>query len=113
MLEAENRQSYGSKCVDFFTPERMLIIMKKNYYLDVLLFVSGLICIVTGIMLDFHLISGGREARFLYKNIHIYSGYIMGIGLLVHLLWHKGWITMATKKIFVQKNTPVQTPERV
>lgn len=82
--------------------------MKKNYYLDLLLFVSGLICIVTGVMLDFHLISGGREARLLYRNIHIYSGYIMGIGLILHLVWHKGWISMATKKILGRKNAPAQ-----
>ena len=81
-------------------------VMKKNYGLDWLLFISGLICIVTGLMLDFHLISGGREARLFYRNIHIYSGYFMAVGLLLHLFWHKGWISMATKKILGHKNTP-------
>ncbi len=87
--------------------------MKKNYWLDWLLFISGLICIVTGLMLDFHLISGGREARLFYRHIHIYSGYIMGIGLLFHLIWHKDWISMATKKILGRKNTPAQDSEIV
>jgi hypothetical protein len=87
--------------------------MKKNYGLDWLLFISGLICIVTGLMLDFHLISGGREARLLYRNIHIYSGYFMAVGLLLHLFWHKGWISMATKKILGRKNAPAQDSETV
>mgnify|MGYP000022452493 CR=1 FL=1 len=30
--------------------------MKKNFYLDLLLFLSGLVCILTGIILDFHLL---------------------------------------------------------
>lgn len=34
------------------------ILMKKNFYLDLLLFVSGLVCLITGIVLDFHLFGG-------------------------------------------------------
>ena len=74
--------------------------MKKNFWLDVVLFVSALICIVTGILLDFHLIEGGREGRRIYKLAHIYSGYVMAVGLLIHLAWHVGWIKSATRKIF-------------
>ena len=88
--------------------ERMFF-MKRNYYLDCLLFISGIICIVTGLMLDFHLISGGKEVRSLYKHIHIYSGYFMGLALIIHLLWHKGWISQATKKILGRKNTNITT----
>lgn len=89
------------------------ISMKKNYWLDWILFISGLICIITGLMLDFHLISGGREARLFYRHIHTYSGYIMGVGLLLHLIWHKDWISMATKKILGRKNAPAQDSETV
>ena len=74
--------------------------MKKNFSLDVILFIAGLICIITGIILDFHLIPGGREARKIYKDIHIYSGYIMAIGLIFHIVWHKDWIKAASKKFF-------------
>ena len=73
--------------------------MKKNFWLDVILFVSGLICIVTGIMLDFHLIEGGREAHRFYRLVHTYSGYVMAVGLLIHLAWHFDWIRGASKKI--------------
>jgi len=58
--------------------------MKKNFYLDLLLFVSGLLCIVTGIVLDFHLfagLGGGRALKGIITNIHTYSGYVMMVGL--------------------------------
>jgi len=71
--------------------------LKKNFSLDVLLFVSGLICIVTGIVLDFHLVPRGTEARHLVRNFHIYSGYIMAVGLIFHLAWHMNWIKNAAK----------------
>ena len=74
--------------------------MKKNFWLDVILFVSGLICIATGIALDFHLAPGGKEFHRTFRNIHIYSGYVMAVGLLIHLAWHVDWIKGAAKKIF-------------
>lgn len=77
--------------------------MKKNFWLDVILFVSGLICIVTGIMLDFHLIEGGHAGRRVYRLVHTYSGYVMTIGILIHLAWHVDWIKGAAKKIFRRK----------
>ena len=49
--------------------------MKKNFYLDLLLFFSGLICIATGIVLDFHLFAGlgnGRAVKEIVTNIHTY-----------------------------------------
>ena len=74
--------------------------MKKNYWLDWLLFLSGLVCISTGILLDFHLIPGGREAKGPFVMVHRYSGYIMAVGILLHLVWHKSWISAMTKKVF-------------
>ena len=37
--------------------------MKKNFTLDMILFVSALICFITGILMDFHAIPGGKEMR--------------------------------------------------
>lgn len=71
--------------------------MNKNFKLDILLFVSGLICIVTGIILDFHLVPGGKEFRHIFKNVHIYSGYIMAVGIIFHIAWHKNFIRAALK----------------
>ena len=75
--------------------------MRRNFWLDVALFVSGLICIITGIMLDFHLLPrGDMDIRRLVRNIHIYSGYIMAVGLIFHIAWHGGWLKVAVKQIF-------------
>ena len=54
------------------------ILMKKNFYMDLLLFVSGLVCIIT--------------------DVHTYSGYIMMVGLIFHLVWHWKWIKAVAKK---------------
>ena len=79
--------------------------MKKNFYLDLLLFFSGLICLITGIVLDFHLFAGGgRAAKDMISNIHTYSGYIMMAGLLFHLVWHWQWVKAVAKKQFIKEN---------
>ena len=75
--------------------------MKKNFYLDLLLFVSGFLCIITGIVLDFHLFAGlgdGRALKGIITNIHTYSGYIMMVGLLFPIVWHWKWVTAVAKK---------------
>lgn len=74
--------------------------VKKNYFLDWLLFICILACLITGVLLDFHLIPGGREGRRIYREIHRYSGYIMAAGILLHILWHKAWIAMATRRLW-------------
>ncbi len=75
--------------------------MRRNFWLDVILFLSGLTCIVTGVMLDFHLMPPGDfSVRHLVRNIHIYSGYIMAVGLILHIAWHGGWLKVAVKQIF-------------
>lgn len=77
--------------------------MKKNFNLDVVLFVSALICILTGIILDFHIVERGTELRRTVRDFHIYSGYIMAVGLIFHLAWHMNWIKSAAKNIFRKK----------
>ena len=75
--------------------------MKKNFYLDLLLFVSGFLCIITGIVLDFHLFAGfgdGRALKGIITNIHTYSGYIMMVGLLFHIVCHWKWVKAVAKK---------------
>ena len=74
--------------------------MKKNFWLDVILFVSASACILTGIEMDFYPISLDREGRFLVRNLHRYSGYVMAAGIVLHIFWHSGWIKGAFKNIF-------------
>ena len=77
--------------------------MKKNFNLDVILLVSGIICIVTGIILDFNIVERGNALRRTIRDFHIYSGYIMAVGLIFHLAWHMNWIKSAAKNIFKKK----------
>lgn len=78
--------------------------MKKNFWLDVVLFISALICIVTGILMDFHVVPGGREVRHFVRVAHTYTGYIMAVGVVIHIFWHANWIQSAAKNIFRKKS---------
>ncbi len=77
--------------------------MKNNFWLDIFLFISGLICISTGIILDFHLLAI-TDFEFLHTllNIHIYSGYCFAAGILLHIAWHLNWFKVATKQLFLK-----------
>lgn len=74
--------------------------MKKNFAVDLIIFISGIICIVTGIILDFHFVKHGTEIRHIVRNFHTYSGYIMTVGLIFHIFWHMNWIKNSAKNIF-------------
>ena len=74
--------------------------MKKNFTLDAILFVSALICFVTGILMDFHAIPGGKEMRRPFKLAHTYSGFVLAIGVILPLVWHVEWIKNSARKIF-------------
>ena len=78
--------------------------MKRNFWLDVVLFISALICIVTGLLMDFHVVPGGREVRYFVRQAHIYAGYVMAIGIVIHIFWHAGWLKSASKNIFRNKS---------
>lgn len=73
--------------------------MKKNLILDVLLLVLGLVCLVTGIVLDFQMVPRHTEARHLYRDVHVYIGYAMYVGLVIHIAWHKAWIKSVVSKL--------------
>jgi len=73
--------------------------MKKNFYLDILLFISLLACIITGVVLDFHWFSGGREVKMVLVEVHRWTGYIGTAAILLHMVWHTKWIAVAAKKM--------------
>ena len=77
--------------------------MKKNFVLDMLLLVSGAACIVTGVILDFHLFFGGREVKFLITEIHRWTGYIMTIGIVLHFIWHWKWLKAIAGQLSAKK----------
>ena len=51
------------------------ILMKKNFYMDLLLFVSGLVCIITGIVLDFHLFASKESTKRIMMLRELYNKY--------------------------------------
>ena len=74
--------------------------MKRNFILDILLVVGTLLCAVTGIVLDFHLFSGGRSVKMLLLTIHKWSGYGMAVLAALHFAWHWNWLRYAARTLW-------------
>ncbi len=70
----------------------------KNNMINIILLIAGLICIITGIIIDFRLL----RIRGL-KDIHIWSGYVMAIGMIIHVVYHKMWITNMLSRAGISK----------
>ena len=80
-----------------------------NYWIDVGLSISFFTCFITGLIKWPGLIKliGTSVYKILYvKNIsllHDWSGLIMGILVLTHLVLHWKWIVSVTKSTFGKK----------
>ena len=80
--------------------------LKLNYFVDVGLAISFFICFITGLIKWPGLIKiiGISAYRVLHVGnismLHDWSGLIMGLLVLVHLVLHWGWIVSVTKSIF-------------
>ena len=83
---------------------------RLNYWIDIVLAISFLICFVTGMLKwpsAYKLI--GTE---IYRNIsmqkmsrlHDISGLIMGLLVFIHLALHWSWISSMTKSLFKKEN---------
>ena len=92
----------------------MLIIVEKskiNYILDLLMAVSFFVVTITGLVMFFFLPSGVRRGgyqEFLgitkqnWVDIHNWSGIILIMVVVIHLILHWNWIVGMTKML-VQK----------
>ena len=73
---------------------------KLNYWVDVGLLISFILCFFTGIMK----IPAFALHRFIqmrvYTIIHDFSGVIIGLLVFVHLILHWRWLVVMTKKVF-------------
>lgn len=58
--------------------------LKRQVCIDVALVIVMAIMLVTGYILDLHLIE--RPGRGIVKMIHIYSGYALTVLVLLHLI---------------------------
>ena len=93
----------------------LLIIMEKskiNYIIDALIAISFLVVAITGLVMFFFLPSGvqrGGYQEFLgiikhvWIDIHNWSGIILIILVIVHLILHWNWIGHMTKNIWSKK----------
>ena len=79
---------------------------KINYWIDVLAGISFVIVAITGLVLFFKFPSGQGTGslslwnltKFQWTNLHNYSGIILIIIVLLHLILHWRWIVVMTKK---------------
>ena len=82
---------------------------KLNYWVDVGLALSFFVCFFTGLIKWPGLIKiiGTSAYKILHtKNIsllHDWSGLIMGLLVVIHLILHWKWIVAVTKTIFRRK----------
>lgn len=58
--------------------------VKWQVGIDLLLLISMLAVLVTGYILDFHLVE--RSVRGMIKKIHIYGGYVATVLVIVHVI---------------------------
>ncbi len=85
--------------------------MKKNtinYIVDWVAFLFFLITLITGLMrfsviLSFIIINIGPIDVNLLNFVHRWSGAIMGVMILIHVILHWRWVKNNTKSLFRSK----------
>lgn len=82
---------------------------KINYVVDFLAFISFVVVAFSGIAIKIFMPSGVRQGRLqeflgiqktVWSEIHDWSGILMIILVLIHLVLHWNWIICMTKNIF-------------
>ncbi len=86
--------------------------VRINYVVDVFLIVSFVITAFTSVIIFLFLPSGVKQGGYqeflgltksIWSGIHNYTGLIMIVLSLVHLILHWNWVIAMTKKIFKRK----------
>lgn len=72
---------------------------EKNYLIDVVLGIVGLLCMATGVLLQFRPAFIMNAVQLPLKELHVWTGYGMLAGVAVHLLMHSKWIKALTKNM--------------
>ena len=72
----------------------------KNYFLNITLFIIGIVCMVTGVLLAF---KPQLLMPFILaikaKTLHEWTGYLFILLVMGHLLFHFDWIKALTKNM--------------
>lgn len=75
---------------------------EKNYLIGVPLFITGLLCLISGIILHIRPDFSVYYLKYM-RSLHIWIGYVLAVVIVFHLLMHSGWISTTTKKLFSDK----------
>jgi len=79
-----------------------------NYFIDLVLTITFIITGITGLVIFFFIPSGVQQGRFqvflgIQKQVwtawHNWSGIVMILAVLLHLVLHWNWMIRMTKKI--------------
>jgi hypothetical protein len=81
--------------------------VKVNYFVDLLLVISGLISIVSGVIM-FFAPSGPGSSLFTFLGVtkhswgewHKWSGMTMAVLVILHFILHWKWFIAMTKNLF-------------
>ncbi|MFA5124629.1 MAG: DUF4405 domain-containing protein [Patescibacteria group bacterium] len=82
---------------------------KLNFLVDLLAFISFLVVAKTGLIIFFFLPEGVRQGRYqeffgitksVYSSIHDWTGIILIVLVVIHLILHWQWIVCSIKNLF-------------
>ncbi len=97
---------------------------KINYIVDLIIGVGFILVAFSGILFLFAGTGGyqgGRNPRYMtemlfisrtvWKDLHIWSGIIMTVGVALHFILHWNWLVCMTRNLFTRKrgvNTKIE-----
>lgn len=93
---------------------------KINYFIDLVAVLFFLICAGSGLIMLFFLPEGIRHggtqeflglSKNVWVDIHDFSGVIIIILVLVHLILHWNWLECMTNNIFCKNKTSCEKTE--
>ncbi len=81
----------------------------RNYFIDMILLATGLLCILTGFVKWPGLIValGLTSQAFLIDlitQVHDWTGLILGSAVILHVAMHLRWLKEMTRKIFSKES---------
>jgi len=95
---------------------------KINYIVDFLALVSFAVAALSGLAIKFFMPSGVRQGRLqdflgiqkgVWSKIHDWSGILLIVFVLMHLILHWDWIVCMTKNIFQSDKCEIKTEDNL
>ncbi len=83
----------------------------RNYWLDVVIALLAAVVGLSAFLLWVVLPQGYFAARLVWLDIHKWSGLLLSVGVLLHVLLHWRWLLRMTQRILTRSAQP--DPSRV